>query len=166
MCSQPELNERKQKVKYENEGRIYEGRPSKDWPKLNVRWNLNKTDFYRSLDGENTESIEQHYPNGFFVATALTKDIHDNLCYASKVFDSNDFWSVCNVRKACGVIGRWMNNELITPPVIVPFENTLVLVGGNHRFNVARLAGEKYITFIVPSEKKDETSLIIPNLSW
>ena len=164
MHSQLELNE--QKMDYGCAGKIYEGQPAKNWPKLNVQWNLNKADFYRSLDGENIESIYQYYPNGFSVTTALIKDIHNNLCYASKVSDSNDFWSVCDVRKACGVIERWMNNELLTPPIITPFENTLVLAGGNHRFNVARLAGEKCITFIVPSEMKDEINLIIPYLSW
>ena len=56
--------------------------------------------------------------------------------------------------------------KLITPPLIKPYNDTLIIAGGNHRFNVARLAGVKVITFITPTEDMDKINSIIPTVSW
>ncbi|MBJ3590222.1 hypothetical protein JGC56_03460 [Salmonella enterica subsp. enterica serovar Saintpaul] len=158
--------ERQQKDKYEGIGFKYKGMTAEKWPKLYIEWDLKPENFHHSLDGEDADSVSQNYKNGFSIGKASTKDIYGKLFSNCIVRDSNDFWAVCDKRKACGVLGRWKEKELITPPLIKPHNDTLIIVGGNHRFNVARLAGAEAITFITPTEYMDEINSIIPTVSW
>lgn len=160
------LQERQQKDKYEGIGMEYEGMPEDKWPKLYIDWDLRPENFHYSLDGENVDSVLKLYKNGFSIGKASIGDIYENLFKNSIVGNSNDFWNVCDKRKACGVLGRWKEKELITPPIIRPYDDELIIAGGNHRFNVARLAGATEITFITPTEDVDKINSIIPNVLW
>lgn len=158
--------ERQQKDKYENIGFKYEGMNSEKWPKLYIEWDLRPENFHYCLDGEDADSVSQSYKNGFSIGKTSTKDIYDKLFSNNIVRDCDDFWATCNKRKACGVLGRWKEKKLITPPLITPYNDTLIIAGGNHRFNVARLAGAEVITFITPTEYMGKINAIISTVSW
>ncbi|MEM8351241.1 hypothetical protein Q4R91_12140 [Morganella morganii] len=158
--------ERQKRYIFEEVGSKYKGKNAKEWPEFNIQWDLTPDNFYLSLDGESAESVSESYNKGFSLGKVATNDIYENLFYNCKLTNSEDFWSTCIASKACGVLGRWLKNELITPPLIKPYEGNLLIIGGNHRFNVARLAGAEIIYFITPYECKDEIIAIIPSVVW
>ncbi|EFN4754192.1 hypothetical protein KXE83_003108 [Escherichia coli] len=160
------LFERQQQNKYERIGSEYKGLDASKWPRLYIEWDLTPENFYRSLDGENMESVSQAYDKGFAIGKVATDSIYKKLFFNCIVKNSNDFWSICNENKACGVLGRWKEQQLITPPLLTPYEGTLIIAGGNHRFNVARLAGAEMIYFITPKESQSEIDSIISSVLW
>lgn len=166
MFSEVKKQEWEQRDRYETMGAKFKNKPAEQWPKMRILWNTNPDEFYRSLDGCSQSDLKNQYPDGLLVGEIPTSDIYKKLVSTSKVYDHIDFWRKCRNRRACGLIGRWMDGNSVTPPLIVPFKNEIFIEGGNHRFNIARLYGEKNITFISPSNEKKDIERIIPSVKW
>ncbi|WP_119689261.1 hypothetical protein [Acinetobacter nosocomialis] len=145
---------------------LYYKKNIEETPQLNIKWNLDPNDFYLSFDGETSRSISTDYPHGFVLGRVDMLKIYNNLTSISQVYDIKDFWQIANKIKALGVIGRWYNNEKITPPILSVYEDKIFLEGGNHRFNIARFYSSAPIFFIIPKEIKDRVSEIIPEVEW
>lgn len=158
--------EREEKVMYEKCGSKYIGTDANEWPKLDINWDLNQDNFHLSLDGVSADKFTEDYSEGLLIGKTLIEDIYENLFYNSKIRDCNDFWKLCAKGKACGIIGRCLAKKPITPPMITPYNGTLIIVGGNHRFNVARLSGAIEIYFITPKESQNEFIEILPSVAW
>lgn len=147
--------------------KIFYKKQRNEAPPLKVVWNTDKNDFYRSFDGINMECINETYPEGFSIGEVDPDIIYNNLVSASKIYNIDDLWRTADNSKVLGVLEHWYRNQKLTPPILDVYENKLVLIGGNNRFNVARLYSGEDILFITSINNKMEISNILNNnVKW
>jgi hypothetical protein len=131
-------------------------------PELNIQWDLNADNYIKSLDWFPKDEFHTLYPNGFAVGEVEVDKIYDFLEDQSKIYDVDDLWKTADKSKTLGVIESWYNGIPLTPPLLnISCNKRIVIVGGNHRFNVFRIYGKGLLIFLVPFDIKDSISNII-----
>lgn len=110
------------------------GVPSNEWPPFDVRWDYDPARFHLSMDGENRETFAEHYGT-VIVCTAPTQQILDALHIGSTRTKAP--WAKGYSDNTAEVVEHWSRGHAVTPPLLTPYEGTIIITGGNHRFHVA-----------------------------
>ena len=137
-------------------------------PELNICWDLSADNFIKALDGSCEDEFNSSYPNGFAIGKVEVSKIYELLEGSLKIYDSCDLWKTADKSKTLEVIKNWHKGVALTPPLLsISYNNLISIVGGNHRFNVARIYGEGTVIFLVPLEIKDNISCMLDNgIEW
>ncbi|MBA0174389.1 hypothetical protein [Pectobacterium carotovorum] len=157
---QAELEE---KLAYTRVGAPYEGLPENYWPNMVVSWNENPQDLIFSFDSGFPDWIS---PSTTIVGRVSVNDIYAHLADNSRIENAAELWGIETEDKVCEIIGRWMNGVSITPPALCPEGERIIIAGGNHRFNVARLCGETTIAFFTADKYRIFFDSILPSVQW
>lgn len=147
---------------------MYIDQPVAAWPRLTIKWSLDPQKWHLAFDGE-IPAWANPLQN-LRLGKALTSDIHKHLCFNSKIHSVEELREGCDEDKAKKVINHWQQGDALTPPAlrIINEKNVdkIFIAGGNHRFNVVYLTGEKMIYFLASCNDSAGLQDFIPSLAW
>ncbi len=139
--------------------------PSK-WPSLEFNWDLGLDARRFTLDGCNPENFTKHFPQGLLLGWVELKD------FDAKLSPQNwraykDLWTAGDPKKLARVIEYIRRGKSITPPLAAPLseKNQVCLVGGNHRYTVAKFTNQHLLPLYVDPDKIEEISTIV-TIDW
>ena len=146
---------------------MYMSKPVSAWPSLTIHWTLDPNEWVYSFDGELPDWVKNDVP---ILGWAPIAEIHNHLVINSKVNNSQEFWEGAAEDKAGNVISGWAIAKPMSPPILMLWPprtlDEIVLAGGNHRFNVANLAGGKHIPFLAIYSHKAGLTALLPSVVW
>jgi len=111
---------------------------------LTAVWDCSPANFYLAFDGD---SPADHEPSDFALIEADVDDVNGQLTYATS--RDKDPWHESYKSKSCGIAFRWLKGAGVTPPLLGEFEAKVHLIGGMHRFHLAKYYGTKRMPFLV-----------------
>lgn len=117
----------------------------KDIPaNLYARWDIRPERFYLAFDGDKPGD---HDPNEFELIYMNVENVNSRLTYIAS--RDKDPWHKRYKRKTCGIAYRWVHNLPVTPPLIQEVQGQIHIVGGMHRYHLARHYGTVRMPFLV-----------------
>lgn len=121
---------------------------------LTPRWDLDPSNFHLVLDGARPNSIKN-----FSVVDADVPDVMHNLTAIDRL--DADPWSSGFVAKSAGTAYRWKNSMPVTPPMLVPHGDRVVIPDGKHRFRLAIHYNVTRMPFLVEGADLQNTLKIL-----
>lgn len=136
--------------------------PVEDWPEIKINWDLSKEAQRFCCDGMKQEEFEEYYPKGFFIYWVCLGDF-DNVLGAYSRRDEGDLWTVGFESKLAEMIIYLSEGHPISPPLAAPneYSDDIILLGGHHRYAVAKAIGEKRIPICIRPDNKPEIERLI-----
>ena len=148
--------------------RAHEGREVDKWCKgrknipssLIAVWDLEPSRFYLAFDGDDPGD---HSPTDFVLIEADLAEVDDNLTYAAS--RERDPWHRQYKSKSCGIAYRWLKGLAVTPPVLGKYSGQVHIVGGMHRFHLAKHYGTTRMPFLVRRAELPAVLALLPSAS-
>lgn len=138
---------------------------SSDWPPITFNWDLSKEGQRFSLDAENELSFKTHYPEGFILGKVKLGTLDRKLCHFSRR-DKGELWTVGHKSRLAYLIVYLSEKRPISPPLVKPhLMGEVMLMGGHHRYAIAKEIGEKYIPIYVEPKYRKEIDKIM-EIDW
>ncbi|MEL0619352.1 ParB N-terminal domain-containing protein [Psychrobacter proteolyticus] len=138
---------------------------SSDWPPITFNWDLSKEGQRFSLDGENELSFKTHYPEGFILGKVELEILDKKLCHFSRR-DKGELWTLGRKNSLAYLIVYLSQNRPISPPLVKPhLMGEVILMGGHHRYAIAKEIGEKSIPIYVEPKYRKEIEKIM-EIDW
>lgn len=138
---------------------------SSDWPPITFNWDLSKEGQRFSLDGENESNFKTHYPEGFILGKVELHDLNSKLCHFSRR-DKGELWTVGCKSSLAYLIVYLSEKRPISPPLVKPhLMGEVMLMGGHHRYAIAKEIGEKYIPIYVEPKYRKEIDKLM-EIDW
>ena len=136
------------------------GLPVGEWPEFDIKWDESVESLHHYEDAESPKFIEEHHPDGLWIADVNLAELDAKLVFNSRQTVS-EFWDIgCNDKKA-RLIAHWASGNIVTPCKISPYESEIVIVGGNHRLAVSRIKSEPEVPVLFECEHAKEIRKII-----
>jgi hypothetical protein len=134
----------------------YRNTPVGSWPKIEINWDVTQESQRFSFDGQTKEQFEAYYPEGLCLGYVELAEFDKGLCHFSRR-DEGELWEVGFQSKLAFLLVYLSEGCPISPPVAKPTDNgELILIGGHHRYAIAKAIGEKTIPIYVCPEHKSE----------
>lgn len=124
-------------------------------------WDRDPKHFHLTADGLSVSAFADAYPD-IKLCEAAVADIVGALCEGSTRIE--DPWSDLYRSKTSVIAYRWLTDRPVSPPMLAPHAAGLVLVGGNHRFWLARDCGARDIPILIESGNEAEMRGKLPKL--
>ena len=135
------------------------------WPPITFNWDLSREGQRFSLDGENELSFKTHYPEGFILGKVELEILDKKLCHFSRR-DKGELWTLGRKNSSAYLIVYLSQNRPISPPLVKPhLMGEVILMGGHHRYAIAKEIGEKSIPIYVEPKYIKEIEKIM-EIDW
>ncbi len=121
-------------------------------------WDLNSANFYLAFDGG---SPGDHASTEFALIYADVDDVNSKLTSASS--REKGPWNQRYKGKSCGVAYRWLHGHGVTPPLLRKFKVQIHIIGGMHRFHLAKHYGTTRMPFLVSSSERSVVMNLLPS---
>lgn len=125
---------------------------------LTAVWDCDPEHFYLAFDGE---LPGEHAPADFVLINADVADVDIKLTYAAS--RDKDPWHKCYKSKSCGIAYRWLHDRGVTPPLLSEYQGQVHIVGGMHRFHLAKHYGTTSMPFLVRKAELTAVTALIPS---
>lgn len=124
---------------------------------LTAVWDCDPANFYLVFDGD---SPSDHASTDFVLIYADVADVKGRLTHAAS--RDRDAWHQRYKRKSCGIAYRWLHGSGVTPPLIKEFQGQVHIVGGMHRFHLAKYYGTTRMPFLVRKVELTAVMALVP----
>lgn len=121
-------------------------------------WDLAPSRFYMALDGERQDSIDAA---ALTVIEVAMDELLATLQHGSGRDD--DPWLEQFCSKTAGIAYCWAKGLAVTPPLIRPCSDEIVIVGGMHRLHLARHYDARSIPVLLWKEDLDKLLWVKPS---
>lgn len=139
------------------------GLPPSEWPALTFNWDTSTPSQCHSLDSTSPESFQALYPKGVTLGWVSLSDFDEKLCHFSRRDTLKELWGSGFKDKLAGMIVYLSRGGAISPPLLKPLKTgEVVLMGGNHRYAVAKAVGILEIPIYVAPEHQEAVAQIVP----
>lgn len=140
--------------------------PVSAWPEIKINWDLSQESQRLSLDYSQAfytkPRFDRDYPEGFQLGWVFLSDFDAKLC-AYNHRTEEQLWTVGDVSKLANLIVYLSQGRPVSPPAVrVNEKRELVLLGGNHRYAVAKAIGESTLPIHALPEHKDLLESLLP----
>lgn len=133
------------------------------WPDIDVKWDINPLNYHFSMDDyRNIDLFVKDYPD-IIIAYADIDDLHKNFIKGSKRI--SEPFNTNYISKTAKLVAYLELGEKVTPPLIFPCHNKLLIAGGNHRFGWARYRKQKRIPILIKKNEEKSYSQILKTLN-
>lgn len=148
-------------------GRKYWKSLPSTWSEVQFNWDLCAEAQRFALDGESKEKFSKVYPVGFILGYVNTKKFDRYLCHYNRRRGLRELWRVGDKGKLARLLAYLEDGLPITPPLVglMPDKKQFLLIGGNHRYTVAKFSGLKTIPIYVEPENQKEIDEFFP-VEW
>ena len=153
------------RLRISSEANQYIETDSSDWPPITFNWDLSEEGQRFSLDGENELSFKNQYPEGLILGTVELDALDKKLCHFSRR-DEGELWTVGSKSSLAYLIVYLFEKRPISPPLVKPhLMGEVILMGGHHRYAIAKEIGEKYIPIYVEPKYRKEIDKLM-EIDW
>lgn len=128
---------------------------------LTAVWDRNPEHFYLALDGKSPDSLASA---DFALICAEITEVNGKLTHIAS--RDKDPWHRFYKRKSCGIAYRWVHGNGVTPPLICAVQDQINIVGGMHRFHLAKHYETVRMPFLVRKTKLDEVRALLPSAAF
>lgn len=135
-------------------------KPIVEWPAFDMVWDYNYESLRYYADGLSQSEFDKRYPNGLKKAYVKLDEL-DNHLFRNCKQTVAEFWDVGLKDKKAEVILHCLNDNKITPCKISPYDQTIIIVGGNHRLAVCKAKCLEVIPVLFEQEDEAALSAII-----
>jgi hypothetical protein len=122
-------------------------------------WDFAPSRFYLAFDGERPDGVDAA---NLTVIEVVVEELHCALQHGSG--RDEDPWSEQYRSKTGSIAYRWAQRLAVTPPLIRPWKGEIVIVGGMHRFHLARHYGAHSMPVLVQREELEEVERVLPSV--
>ena len=127
---------------------------------LTALWDLDPSKFYFAFDGDDPGD---HAPADFALIEADVAEVDARLFHG--VSRDKDPWHRQYKSKSCGIAYRWLHGRGVTPPLLVDHGQEIIIVGGMHRFHLAKHYGMTRMPFLVRKAKLAAVKALLSSAS-
>ena len=107
----------------------------------------------------------KYHPEGLYLGDVTLQEFDKKLCHFSRR-DEGELWELGSQNKLAYLIVYLSEGLPISPPVAKPTDNNeVILIGGHHRYAIAKSIGENDMPICVCPEHKSRVNEII-NVKW
>lgn len=132
--------------------------PIAKWPTFNIAWDLSPASFGWALDGRSPT-----LPEGVSLTarTAGLAELDAVLnSYSKRTLDET--WTIGDPNKLARVLVHCIEGRQLTPPWITIIDETIGIVGGNHRLAVCRAKALKEIPVLLKESEYEQICRLLP----
>jgi hypothetical protein len=139
--------------------------PVSAWPEIKIKWDLSQESQHLSLDHSQAfytrPRFDRDYPEGFLLGWVSLRDFDAKLC-AFNHRTEEQLWKVGDVFKLANLIVYLSQGRPVSPSAVrVTEQRELFLLGGNHRYAVAKAIDESALPIhALPGQKELLESLL------
>jgi len=145
-------NEKILRARIYDESQKYIGAPVQRWPKIKFNWDIEEGSQRFCFDGNSIEEFNKYYPEGLKLGYVSLNDFDKKLCHYSRR-DGDELWQLGSESKLAHLIVYLSEGQPISPPVPKPtYNEEVILIGGHHRYAIAKVLGEENIPICVCPE--------------
>ena len=143
----------------------YVDSPVDGWPKIKINWDVSKGSQRHCFDGVSIEEFSKYHPSGLLLGYVELKEFDNKLCHFSRR-DTGELWELGSPSKLAYLIVYLSEGHPISPPVPKPVDKgEIILMGGHHRYAIAKAIGEDKIPICIYPEHKSRIDERI-NVKW
>ena len=144
------------------EAERYRNLDPSEWPVLKFEWDFSNDAQRFTLDGYEPDSFATLYPQGLRLGWVALDQFDAKLSIQSRR-ELPELWTVGDQGKLVMAIEYIHKGKPITPPLVVPLSkaNQICLIGGNHRYTVAKFSKQISLPFYAAPEDAEAISAII-----
>lgn len=153
----------------QEEAEAYLGLMPEAWPELAWRWDFSAKAQRYVYDGISPPNFATAHPEGLRLGWVHVDDFDAKLCHFNRRNGLGELWEVGDQRKLAEAIAYCRQGHPLTPPMVAPvrMENgekatEVYLVGGNHRYTVAKFSGLVELPIYVDPELADAVAALVP----
>jgi hypothetical protein len=159
--------ELRQRIRAESEKYLFT--PVSQWPEMRINWDLSRESQRFSLDGYALASyskprFDRDHPEGFILGWVPLLDFDAKLC-ASNHRTEEELWTVGRALTVAELIVYLSEGRPISPPAVRVADSEICLLGGNHRYAVAKAIGETELPIHALPGQRDLLESLLP-VTW
>jgi hypothetical protein len=121
-------------------------------------WDHNPENFYFAFDGAYPED---HASADFVLIEANVDDVNLRLTHTAT--RDKDPWHKKYKRKSYRIAYRWLHGRGVTPPLLGEVQGEICIIGGMHRFHLAKHYGTTRMPFLVRKAELAAVLALIPS---
>lgn len=150
----PERKEAELRCRIYEDAHKYLDSPVEKWPSINMNWDVSKESQIYTLDNRSKYDFKNNYPEGFLLGYVSLFEV-DSILHSFSRRDEGELWEVGIASKLAGLIVYLSEGRPISPPLVKPVENDeVILLGGHHRYAIAKVIGVKRLPIYIAHEHK------------
>lgn len=161
--------EREVRASVQQEAEVYLGLLPEAWPELAWRWDFSPKAQRYVYDGVSPPDFAAAHPVGLRLGWVHVGDFDAKLCHFNRRNGLEELWEVGDQRKLADAIAYCRQGHPLTPPMVAPVRAEagvcvaeLYLVGGNHRYTVAKFSGLVELPIYVDPQLAEAVAEIVP----
>lgn len=151
------------------EAPAYHGLAPEAWPGLTWNWDFSAKAQRYVYDGLPPPKFKAAHPNGLRLGWVLVEQFDTKLSHFNRRNGISELWALGDESKLAKAIAYARQGRPLTPPMVAPLPTEkadrateVYLVGGNHRYTVAKFSGLIELPIYVEPELADAVAAIIP----
>lgn len=152
-----------------NESEAYRGLMPEAWPALTWNWDFSGAGQRYVYDGVSPRNFAVSHPAGLRLGWVGVEQLDAKLSHFNRRDGLGELWEVGDEWKLADAIAYARQGRQLTPPMVAPLRTDkgvrateVYLVGGNHRYTVAKFSGLVEIPIYVDPEVADAVAAIVP----
>lgn len=153
----------------QEEAEAYLGLMPETWPALAWRWDFSAKAQRYVYDGMAPPNFVAAHPEGLRLGWVRVEQFDAKLSHFNRRNGLEELWEVGDQRKLAYAIAYSRQGRPLTPPMVAPLRTgkderatEFYLVGGNHRYTVAKFSGLVDLPIYVDPELADAVVAIVP----
>ena len=153
----------------QQESEAYLGLMPEAWPALTWNWDFSAEAQRYVHDGASPRNFAASYPAGLRLGWVRIEQFDAKLSHFNRRDGLGELWEVGDQRKLADAIAYSRQGRPLTPPMVAPLRTDkggcaieVYLVGGNHRYTVAKFSGVVDMPIYVDPELADAVAAIVP----
>jgi len=147
-----------------NDSYQYKDLAIKEWPVIKINWDIRYSSQKFSLDRDESSEFSKHHPDGFLLGYVNLNEVDKRLGICS-FREVEDVWKVGSSEKLSALIVYLSEGREVSPPFLCVYEDSLVIMGGNHRYTIAKCIGVENIPIHFKIQEKFKIDEML-NVKW
>lgn len=151
------------------EAQAYLGLTPEAWPALTWNWDFSTKGQRYVYDGLSPPKFAAAHPQGLRLGWVLVEQFDARLSRFNRRDGLGELWEVGDQSKLAQAIAYGRQGRPLTPPMVAPLRTPnanpateVFLVGGNHRYTVAKFSGLVDLPIYVEPELAEAVAAIVP----
>ena len=152
-----------------NESEAYLSLMPESWPPITWNWDFSAKAQRYVHDGASPRNFAASHPSGLRLGWVRIEQFDAKLSHFNRRDGLGELWEVGDQRKLAEAIAYGRQGRPLTPPMVAPLgtekaesATEVYLVGGNHRYTVAKFSGVVDLPIYVDPEVADAVAAIVP----